>query len=687
MIRKPGDLLGHHPFDSAGRAGEAACRSGDLTVLRDRSNPRTNAIGGPPARSPGEGTMPFFRSQAAARLLAATALCAAAAPAWADDTAAMTLPTVVLTGGFSPVEADAYGRAATVLTAEQLQQRGAATVQDALRAMPGVSVVTTGSSLGELRIRGGEARHAMILIDGVNAAGGDQPYNLGGLDLADVDRIEVLRGPQSVYYGSAAAAGVVNIITHKADASGGYARIEAGHGAAASLGQALVTDRLRLQFDGSYRDDDGYDVSYGDGGDKDGIRRGALSLSGQWQATDDLRLGFSARRADERAWFDGTNYGATSARTYLRDADFWSDRTERIQTLWAEAAPAGGRLAQRLSWEDSRVDVDAHDDYPRRTETRRRAIRSRTTLGLNGPAQDADQTLALALDRTRDDATGSTRYDRTSRSAALEYRGAYANGLVIQLGLRRDDNSDFAGKTSWAAGLSWRIPDSALRLHASAGTGILNPQYYQLVGGYGTVGNPDLTPEENSSLDAGLEYSLPDGRGLIDVTWFRERLKDEIVYSAAPMPGGANYRNLDGTSRREGVEIAARYDLTDQLSVGAAYTYLDARNPDGSVAVRRPRHELGLNATLRTFGGRGWLSADLRHVADLRDTEWWHGWGNEKVTRLPDFTVVNIAASYDLTDKARLTARVNNLLDESYHETWGYGTQGRTAWVGVEQRW
>lgn len=685
MIRKPGDLLGRHPFDGAGRAGEAACRSGDLTVLRDHADPRTNAICGPRARPSRDHVMPLSRTSAAATMLAA--VCAASAPAHAQDTAPVVLDTVILTGGFSPVEAEAYGRAATVITAGQLEQRGAATVQDALRALPGVALVTSGSSLGEIRIRGGESGHTMILIDGVNAAGGDQPYNLGGLDLSDVERIEVLRGPQSVYYGSAAASGVVNIITRKADRTGGHARAETGNGVSAALGQALVTDRLRLQFDGSHRDDKGYDTSYGDGGDDDGIRRTSLGFSGEWSATEDLRLGFSARRDKERAWFDGTDYAATSARTYLRDTDFWTDRTERINTLWAEAAPASGRLKQRLSWEDSRVDLDAHDDFPRRTETRRRAVKARTTLGLDGAADEASQTLALALDRIEDEATGDTEYNRTSRSAALEYRGAYANGLDLQLGFRHDDNSDFASKSTWAAGLSWRIPASNLRLHASAGTGILNPRYYQLVGGYGSVGNPDLSPEENRSIDLGLEYSLPDERGLIDVTWFRERLTDAIVYSGAPLPDGSNYRNLDGTSRREGVEITGRHDLTEVLSVGMAYTYLDARNPDESVAVRRPRHELGLTATLQTFGGRGWVSADVRRTVGSHDTEWWHGWGNEKVTRLPDYTVVNVAASYDLSDKARLTGRVTNLFDESYHETWGYGTQGRTAWLGIEQRW
>lgn len=250
----------------------------------------------------------------------------------------------------------------------------------------------------------------------------------------------------------------------------------------------------------------------------------------------------------------------------------------------------------------------------------------------------------------------------------------------MQFGVRHDDNSRFRSKTIWNAGLSWRVEGTPWRLHASAGTGLSNPQYYQIIGGFGSTGNPDLKPEESRSVDLGVEYTLPDGRGTLDLTWFRERLEDEIEWFAAE-EGNPNYRNQIGTSRREGVEVAYRHDITDSLTVGAAYTYLDATDPDGSVEVRRPRHELAMNAALQTFGGRGWLAADLRHVRDLTDSV------GGATTNLPNFTTVNLAASYDLTDSARLTGRITNLFDKDYSEVWGYAAPGRAAWVGVETRW
>ena len=609
------------------------------------------------------------------------ALALATLPAGAQQP--IVLDPVILSGGFSPVEAAAYGRAATVLTAEEMEQRGVTSVQDALRGLPGVSVSSSGASNTSVRIRGGESRHTLILIDGVNAGAGDQPYDLSGLDLADIERIEVLRGPQSVYYGSDATSGVINIITRKSDRSGGYARAEVGNGGALAFGHAVVADRWRLQADLGFREDRGYDHSVAGNGDKDGIRRATMGFSGEWSASEDLRLGFSSRHTEERYWYDATNPAPTSAEDYLEDASHWADRDERINLLWGEWATLDGRLTHRLSWQDTENEISGN-------KLRRGAWKYRTTYGLDGAAANAEQTLALSLERITDRVSGDLARRWETDAVALEYRGAFTNGLDVQFGVRHDDNSRFGSVTNWNAGVSWRVEGTPWRLHASAGTGLSYPEYSHILGWPGsdgypdTIGNPDLTPEESRSIDLGVEYTLLDGRGTLDLTWFREQLQDEIEYSGVLLPNGTNFQNQSGTSRREGIEVAYRHDLTDSLTIGAAYTYLDATDPDGSVEIRRPRHELALNAALRTFGGRGWVAADLRHVRDLADTQYWTG---GTTTNLPNFTTINLAASYDLSDSARLTGRITNLFDKDYSEVWGYAAPGRAAWVGVEARW
>ncbi len=603
----------------------------------------------------------------------------------------IALDPVVLSGGLTPIAPDAFGRAYSVLTAEDIAARGIASVQDALRALPGVSVSSSGASLTAVRIRGGEARQVLILIDGIEATGGSDEYTLSGLETADITRIEVLRGPQSVYYGSNASSGVINIITRRGGEGLAYgAGLELGNGAAGNLWLTHDTARGGVALSFASRDDHGFDQS-GSGGEKDGIRRHTLAASGWVQATEDLRLGLTLRRAREDYDFDDADWLAAEPEDYIVDTPgLTSERRELQGGVWAELSTLGGRLTHRLDYQDT---VFRQWNYGAWTRGETRKLKYRASLGLDGRAvADSAHLLNLLAERQRDESSQAPDFRRDMASVALEYRGFYDNGLDVQAGLRRDFNKVFEDATSWNIGLSWQVPDQPVRLHASAGNGIVNPSYDQLFGHYDFGwsvydGNPDLRPERNRGFDLGMEVTLPDGLGVVDVTWFNEKLRDEIETHIVGSDGGVvrySYRNQSGDSPRQGLEVAARMQATDALSLSLSYTYLDAKNPDGSVEVRRPRHEIGLSATWAFAGGRGQVTGDLRHVSGNFDVK---GFGDFSTARLPDYTVVNLAAGYDLNDRVRLSGRVVNLFDKAYSDVWGYASQGRTAWLGVQARW
>lgn len=265
------------------------------------------------------------------------------APVWAkaqdvDGDQPIYLGEIVLSGGFTPIAAAEYGRAASVITSDEIEARGIATVQDALRSVPGVQVNGSGNSFVQVRIRGGESNHTLVLIDGIEAAGGDGEYNFSGLDTANIERIEVLRGPQSVFYGSNASAGVINIITKKGNIGTEYGgSLEVGtDGYRGSARVSTRTDRGGLAFSLAYDDDDGYDVS-GDGGETDGIQRGTVQVSGDYLVTPDLKLGFNFRRSEERYHYDNSSFTATTADEYIVDASGpYSDRDEQIAQVFGE---------------------------------------------------------------------------------------------------------------------------------------------------------------------------------------------------------------------------------------------------------------------------------------------------------------------------------------------------------------
>jgi vitamin B12 transporter len=629
-------------------------------------------------------------------------LLAGTTPVFAQDAAVFDLDEIVVSGGLTPFASNAYGRSVSVLTSNEIEDRGLRTIQDALRALPGVSVTSVGVNYTQVRLRGSESNNVLILLDGVELGGGGEEYIISGLETANIERIEVLRGPQSVFYGSNASSGVINIITRTAAVGTQYGgSVEVGNGYALSGNTSTRTDRGGLVFSFSDRNDEGFDAS-GDGGEKDGTRRRTLGLSGDWKATDDLTLGFTLRRSDEDYDYDVNSFSASTPQEYVVDEpDALSEREEMTAQVNADYQMLDGRLTHRLSYSVSRFEQFSKDpvqgSYALDGETR--SLKYRGSFALDaGTVAEARHLLSVLLEDVQE--TTSTTFvpevDRGSQSLALEYRAFLEGGIDIQAGLRHDINDTFDDFTTWNLGLSWRIPDTGLRLHASAGTGVVNPNFFENFGGsFGYIGNTALTPEENRGYDFGIEAEVLDGRGIIDVTYFNEELTNVITPKSGDAgPGGSCiqsdsgastcYVNLSGNSPREGIEVSGALQATQNLSLRLAYTYLDAKTPSGTPATRRPEHELGLGATLKTFGGKGSITADLRHVAGSFDTQFFGSFTTEK---LPDFTTVNLSASYDLTDNLALTGRVVNLFDEDYAESWGYASQGRTLYVGLQGQW
>lgn len=616
-----------------------------------------------------------------ARILSTTALVGACVtPVFAQDT--IDLGTIVVSGGLSPIEASRYGRAASVVTGGEIEERGITTVQDALRALPGVAVNGSGSSFTQVRIRGGEANHTLILIDGVEAAGGDGEYILSGLETANIERIEVLRGPQSVYYGTNASAGVVNIITRKGELGTQYGTtVEVGGGSTATGFVSRRNEQGGISLSLSYSDDKGYDFS-GDGGERDSTLRKSAVLSADYFVTDDLQLGFSLRRSNEDYDYDNTSWSAATADAYVvDDRNKYARREEMTGQVYAEYFMMDGRMSHRLAYQ--LTENERSNDGGAPTKTKTSAVKYRFSYALDGQQVGAsDHLVNLLVERSEDSSSSNPAYERESTSYALEYRGSFANGFDAQLGLRHDDNKVFDDITVWNAALAYNFANG-VRIHASAGTGSVNPSYFELYAdAFGYTGNPKLTPERNRSFDIGVAIPVLDGRGTVDVTYFNETLTDEIT-SVSTGPGTFGYINQTGDSSREGVEISGQVAATSWLDLRMGYTYLEAKNPDGSKEVRRPRHELSLGATALVLDGRGSVSADLRHVSGNYDSQFF---GSYQTVELPAYTTVDVAARYDLTEQVTVTGRVKNLFDADAMDVWGYAGRPRTAYVGLETR-
>lgn len=618
----------------------------------------------------------------------------------------LQLDPIIVSGGLTPVPAAEFGRAVSVVTAEELERSQTQYVADALRALPGVSVSRTGGAGGftQVRLRGAEGNHTVVLIDGVEASAPENgEFDFGGLLTADIARIEVLRGPQSAVYGSNAIGGVISITTKDATTPGTSYAASAEAGTDGTVGGLLavrrLTDRANLSLSLAARDVGGFDISDSDGGDDDGDDNVTVNGRASFAVTDALTVGGSLRYVDRTSDTDGFLFGAPTSGELVYDADMVHLRTELFGSAFARLDALGGRMTNEL-----RINYSDMDDKNRtdgadtsNTTSGRTAFRYLGTVALDADTiAAASQTVSFGVERieetfTNNDSTlvfDPSQMDEQSReltSVIGEYRGVFLDDLSVQANVRYDHNDDFDDVTTWSLAASYWLPNDTTRLHASAGTGSQNPSLFEQFGFIPGqwAGNPDLKPESSRGWDVGVEQTFLGGDAVVDVTYFQDRLTDEISSTYDPATGSSTPYNEDGTSDRQGIEFAGTWQATDALGLGLTYTWLDAQDPDGEQEVRRPGQEIGLDVDYALPNDRTTLNLQVRRVIDNVDLDLTApSFGAERV-ELDDYTLVNVAAEHRLTDSVVLTGRIENLLDADYQELDGYATPGITAFVGL----
>ncbi len=611
------------------------------------------------------------------------------------------LGRLILAAGLSPAPEAAVPRAVTVVTGEDIRARGIDQVAEALRFVPGVAISRDSGPGGmtQLRLRGTESRHTQIIIDGVRVEAAQDGYaDLGGLQTADIEQIEIIRGPQSAFFGSNSIGGVVSITTRRAEEPGvsGQTALEAGSDGTVGLNfQVGVRDeRGGLTLSGIARNEGGWDISDTPGGERDGLRNRTLSLSGDWQVTENWRAGFLLRARNQNYDFDQFVFGAPTVDEIIADAPFTGRVQERIGSVFAEGDLVDGRLQLSLRASRFTFDRQTFDAFPSDTSTDRNEFAIRGVWALDGAAVSSSRhTLGFGVDRMSEgfvnndadlvfDPAQLERQSRRVTGAALEYRGNLAEGLDVQAGVRRDVNNAFRDATTWSVGLSYAIPNTGTRLRFSGGTAVQNPTLFAQFGFANNFeGNPNLRPERSRGWDIGVDQQILGGQGTVSLTLFDNRISDLI--SSAATETGTTPVNIDGTSRHRGAELALDAQATETLRLRAAYTYTDARNPEGERLLRRPRHEGTLGVDWQATEATN-LSLDMRRVVNNLDNEFSTFVGVP--VRLPDYTVFNLSANHQINDRLTLTARVDNLTNRRYQEVLGYAAKPRTVYVGLSTR-
>jgi vitamin B12 transporter len=623
------------------------------------------------------------------------------------------LPELIVTPTRLPTRPEAVVSSVTTISGEDLRARGVRFVQDALREVPGAAVVQVGSygGVSSLFLRGGESDYVKVLVDGVpvNQPGG--AYNWAHLTTDNVDRIEILRGPGSVIYGSDAVSGVVQIFTRRGQgrmafegaAEGGTFGTVDGH-----LGLLGGSDRVSYSADASRFSTDGIYPFNNDYGNT--VLSG--SVVGKPNAQIDASL--AARYSNNRYHFPTDFAGVPS--------DSNQSNAEEALSLAADLGHRfGHRYELRFLAGGSRTDGEFEDraDNPGDTvgfafasHRESRAQRGTLDARLNA-ALSPELTITAGAQAERETERQSgvttsnlggistvpdTPFDRGRTTLGYYAQGLLdlSTGLALNLNARLDDNSAFGAFFTYRAGAAYRLP-SHTRLRASVGQAFKAPTFCeQFCDAPFVAGDSSLSPERSTSWEVGVEQGVAGGQLSVWATYFEQRFRDMIVYDGSASP---NYRNGAGAHAR-GVEtgVGAGFGTSGRFS--ASYTYLDAEATDdggqpsasfaaGERLIRRPRHSAELALRTRVFD-RALLGGSLTYVGRRDDVDF-NQFPSQRV-ELPAYALVDLAAEVDVLGAGQGrpgisgVLRVENLFNRHYDQVVGFAGRSRGVFGGARFR-
>ncbi|WP_425441079.1 TonB-dependent receptor plug domain-containing protein [Sphingomonas rubra] len=613
--------------------------------------------------------------------------------------------TIVVTANRAPTEIDRVPASITVLDKAAIDRAGDFVVSDLLVRTPGVTLSRNGGygTLTSLRIRGAEADQTVVVVDGVKINDPSSPgggYDFSKLLVGDATRIEVLRGPQSILWGSQAIGGVVNVVTPLADAPlEGSLDVEAGSrdtvsGRAAAGGR---TGPLSWRIGAQAFTTDGISA-FDEGTERDGYSN--RSVAGR--ALLDLAEGISA---DLRGYYSD---GRVDTDGFLTDSLEYARNREFVGYAGLNAALFDGRFRNRFGFGYTDTDRDSYNPARARPQTfdgvgRNERYEYQGSVGILsgidavfGAEHEESRfrtvsppaSLAVAVP-----AASRAKADITSVYGQLN--AEVVSGLTLTGGVRHDDHSRFGGQTLFAGGGVWALPTGTV-IRASYSEGFKAPTLYQL---FSEFGNEALDAERAKGWEAGAEQRFLDGRVSIGATYFERRTRDLITFASCfgaaaaadplcrtPGTGTARFGYYTNFARAfaKGVEAAGRVALWDRVAIDGNYSWTSSedRSADsagfGRQLPRRPRHAWNVAASY-TVPNALTLSAAARHSGATFDNAF-------DFTRLSSYTLIDLRGEVPISDTVRLFVRAENLFDEDYRTAAGFGTLGRSIYAGFRGR-
>jgi vitamin B12 transporter len=585
------------------------------------------------------------------------------------------VPTIVITATRIPTPVLDVASSVTVVTADEIAARQERTFAEVLKDIPGLNVVQQGGPGAETSVfmRGTNSNHTKVLVDGIDVSdpsNANAAFDFGQLLTQDIERVEVLRGPQSGLYGSDAIGGVINVITRtgagpmklSASVEGGTfdsfnqtASVRGSQDAfhySANIahlhsGSTPVTP-LDLLAPGEQRNNDYYDN---------------FTVSGKlgFDVTPDFDLGLVARYTNTHLHYTGEDFSTFPALPAAQQSA--SNTDEYYGRASAHLVSLDGGLNQTLGVAFTRNrTATLQPQTPESLNTG-----ERVKLDWQGAIRvSSAHSVLLGLEDARDQISAPISASIRIASAYAELQSQLGEHWFSALNARYDDNDRFGSKVTYRIAPTWVSSESGTKLKASVGSGFKAPTLSELFQSFPPFffANPDLQPESSVGYDLGIEQGLGGGVVRIGATWFYNRIRDLIATDVT----GTTYANI-GRASTDGVESFVAYQPAKQLTLRLDYTYTEATDDVlHQELLRRPKHKGNLNATWQATG------ALLLNASVLTVSSWVDGNRDFSIPRLdaPGYTTVNLAASFDLSRQWAVFGRIDNILDRHYENPVGF---------------
>lgn len=604
--------------------------------------------------------------------------------------------TISIAGARTPLSDSFIASAISVIDSELIASSGAISITELLRTVPSVNISQSGpmGTLSEIRFRGSESNHILVMIDGVeiNDLGQGGLIDLSHILLAHVERIEILRGPQSALWGSAALAGVINIITRSAGKDGiGNLGLSYGNKNSKQLQGAYSSryKKWRYSISAAYFDTDGENIAR-EGNESDAYQNTSAYAKLGYDFSQYHRVNLHLRMVDYSSDFDATDFSTG----LVADADnvskgeqlsFGADWDYGVKdSIWSQ------RLSYQYSEQENKNFASKAFSGSTKGEKHRliynhnlKLSQGHINLGIETVDEHFEQAGPIVF------GDPNQRQSNNSVSFISDAHHRLSKRISVAGSYRFDNNQQFDDAASYRLGVNLQINDY-VRSYFSYAKAIKNPTFTERFGFFpGTfLGNADLNPESSRSVEWGIDANWQ--RYELQLAWFKAKLKDEILgFVFDPSSALFTAQNATQNSQREGLELELSHSL-HHWQWSLSYAYLDATEGDATEAnaieLRRAKHS-----------GSAWLSYDInqQHQIFVQADYTGHRFdrffppfpANSEVLSLNNYWLLAANYRYKLNQNTLLSLRLSNALDQEFEDVIGFSGESRRALLSLAYSW